>query len=56
MKYLVVLVVLLLDWLALDDITTGTEPNYWGEYTILIGSAIFFIALLIFRARGSKPS
>lgn len=54
MKYFVVFVVLFLDWLALDDITTGNEPNCLGEYAILIGSAIFFIVLLIFRARGSR--
>lgn len=28
--------VLLLDWAALDDITTGKEPSLLGEYLILI--------------------
>ncbi len=31
-----VAIVFILDWLALDDITTGNEPNYVGEYAILV--------------------
>ena len=40
---------LILDWLALDDITTGNEPNYDGEWAILIVSAVVFGFLLYKR-------
>jgi len=40
-----ILVILALDWAALDDITTGIEPNYTGEYLILILS-LFIFALM----------
>lgn len=44
-KYLLtifVIGILILDWLALDDITTGNEPNYVGEWaTLFVSSAIF---------------
>ena len=45
-------ILLLLDWLALDDMTTGNEPNYNGEYAILIFSFVIFglIALSYFRS------
>lgn len=40
---MLILIVLGLDFAALDDITTGNEPNYFGEYTILaISIPIFF--------------
>jgi len=35
----------MLDWAALDDITTGNEPNYFGEYGILLVSAAIFLWL-----------
>lgn len=38
----VVLFLLALNWAALDDITTGHEPNYWMEYDILLFSIIIF--------------
>jgi len=34
--------VLLLTWAALDDITTGIEPSFVGEYTFLVLSGIWF--------------
>jgi len=37
-----IFVILALDWAALDDITTGIEPNYTGEYLILILSLLIF--------------
>ena len=37
-----IFVILALDWAALDDITTGIEPNYTGEYVILILSLLIF--------------
>lgn len=27
--------ILIMDWAALDDITTGKESNYLGEYIVL---------------------
>ena len=39
---LFIFAVLALDWVALDDITTGIEPNYTGEYLILILSLLIF--------------
>ncbi len=43
-----VIVILLLDYAALDDITTGNEPDYYGEYAILVISVIIF-GFLIFK-------
>lgn len=43
-----IVVILLLDYAALDDITTGNEPNYYGEYAILVISAIIF-GFLVFK-------
>jgi lipid II:glycine glycyltransferase (peptidoglycan interpeptide bridge formation enzyme) len=37
-----VLIILALDWAALDDITTGNEPNFNAEYLMLIISGIIF--------------
>ena len=41
------LAILILDLLALDDITTGNEPSYWEEWDILLFS-LFFFGLLIY--------
>lgn len=46
-KAIIILILLALDWAALDDITTGNEPNYNGEYMILAVSVLIF-GLLIF--------
>ncbi len=46
-----IIALLLLDWAALDDITTGNEPNYQGEYAILIGSVIIFVVLGLFLCK-----
>lgn len=47
-----VIVVLLLDFAALDDITTGSEPSFFGEYLMLIGSLPFLvIAFFIYRKK-----
>lgn len=49
-KFLLIIsfvVLILLDWAALDDITTGNEPSFVGEYAILIIS----VPLLILIAR-----
>lgn len=39
---LLVIVLLLLDFAALDDITTGNEPNLTLEYLILFVSFLVF--------------
>lgn len=38
---------ILLDSIALDDITTNEQPNYHAEYTMLIGSVITAIAIMV---------
>ncbi len=43
---LLVVGLLVLDWLALDDITTGNEPNYIGEWSVLAGSVVVFGVLI----------
>ena len=34
----IIILLLLLDYAALDDITTGSEPNFYGEYAMLVVS------------------
>ena len=48
-----ILIVLVLDFTALDDITTGNEPDYFGEYVTLIISIPLLIFLIpkLFRKR-----
>lgn len=45
------IVILVLDWLALDDITTGNQPSYFWEYAMLVVSiaAIGSIGVFYFR-------
>lgn len=50
MIWIVVPVLLILDWAALDDITTGNEPDYTLEYGILLFSAVVF-AIIFWRRR-----
>jgi len=48
---------LLLDFAALDDITTGHEPDYLGEYAILIISAVIFFYIgykYLYKKNGSS--
>ena len=40
-----VLFVVLLDYAALDDITTGSQPHFYAEYAMLTVSVLFFVAL-----------
>ncbi len=42
----IIVLVLVLDFLALDDITTGNEPNYQGEWDFLLFSLIFFAIMI----------
>jgi hypothetical protein len=46
---ILVLVLLLLDYAALDDITTGNEPNYFGEYIFLLWSLAVFALLIQYK-------
>jgi hypothetical protein len=43
-----VILILILDWLALDDITTGNEPDFRVEYLIL-GVSVVIIGILIWK-------
>lgn len=43
-----------LNWLALDDITTGNETNYWGEWAIVIVSGVFVLMYVVYRALTGK--
>ena len=47
MCYIGIGVVLALDWAALDDITTGNEPDFAGEFVALAIS----IPILVLLAR-----
>jgi hypothetical protein len=40
---------LVLNWLALDDITTGTEPSTWMEWTVVATTLLWFLLLGIWR-------
>ena len=44
-----IILLLVFDWAALDDITTGNEPDYFGEYTVLAGSLIIFGVMYLKR-------
>ena len=46
LKHLVSIAVLLLCWAALDDITTGTEPSHFLEWT-MVGIGIIWYGGLI---------
>ncbi|EKD95842.1 MAG: hypothetical protein ACD_24C00305G0001 [uncultured bacterium] len=44
---LIVLILVILDFAALDDITTGNEPNYTLEFVILALSVFAYTFLVI---------
>lgn len=48
---LIILVFLILDWLALDDITIGNELSYLGEYSMLVVSLVIFLGMAIYVIR-----
>ncbi len=52
---LLMVMMLLLDWAALDDITTGNEPNYIGEYGVLVVSGLV-MAYLVWKWWKGKRS
>ncbi len=49
-----ILVILLLDFAALDDITTGNEPTLFGEYAMLAASVVIFAVLIFIYLRKKK--
>jgi len=51
--FALILILLVLDWAALDDITTGNEQNYFLEYAVLLISLLIFgiLGLVIFRRK-----
>ena len=49
-----IVVLLLLDWAALDDITTGKEPTLTEEYLTLIVSIPLLFAAGYFLLKGRK--
>lgn len=49
--YLVAGLVLILDFLALDDITTGNEPDHTLEYVILAASVVVLFSIYYFGLR-----
>lgn len=40
-----IIIILFLDLLALDDITTGNETSLKGEYMVLISSALALVSI-----------
>lgn len=47
----ITVIILILDWLALDDITTGNEPNLFGEYAMVAASmpVLLFLGYALFK-------
>lgn len=54
---LVTVILLGLCWLALDDITTGHEPNFRAEWA-MVGATVVWLAALgvMLRRRSGKPT
>jgi len=50
------IVLLLLDWPSLDDITTGKEPDLTGEYLVLALSIPLLLAILFLLSKKSGYS
>ena len=47
-------IALVLMWLALDDITTGAEPNLVGEWSVVLAGAGWFVVLAIWLAKRGR--
>lgn len=45
---LLIILLLTLNWAALDDITTGSEPNLTGEYAVLALSASLVLSAMLY--------
>ena len=50
----VAILLLAIDFAALDDITTGNEPDYWAEWDFLLFSTIIFGLMIYARFSKSK--
>lgn len=48
-------ILLALDWAALDDITTGSEPSFFGEWLIVIISIPLLLAAGNFLMKSQHP-
>lgn len=55
-KITAILILLVLDWAALNDITTGNEPDYSGEYFVLAVSVLIFGSLIFLYIKKWKKS
>lgn len=55
-KLAIIIILLALNWAALDDITTGNEPNYNGEYIVLAVSSFIFGMLIFIHIKKWKQS
>ena len=51
---ILIISLLLLDYAALDDITTGNEPDYIGEYLTLVVSGVIFAGFLFWYLKQRK--
>ena len=51
MKLVFILLVLALIWAALDDITTGNETNYVGEWMVVAAGAATLLGLWVRERR-----
>lgn len=49
-------VLLALCWLALDDITTGSEPSFLMEWLMVAGTALWFGILAVRSLHDAKNS
>ncbi|MBI4058077.1 hypothetical protein HY405_02060 [Candidatus Microgenomates bacterium] len=50
----IVLILLVLDWAASDDITTGNEPSFLGEYFIVVFNIPLFLVAGYFLLRKGR--
>lgn len=50
--WVIILALLVLNWTALDDITTGHEPSYWEEWDTVVFSLII-LGVLSYANRDS---
>lgn len=50
-KLIFILIVLALMWAALDDITTGNETDYIGEWMVVVAGAVTLLGLWVRERR-----
>lgn len=50
----IILLLFILDWLALDDITTNPQPSYFWEYLMLISSIIIIGCMSVYSYLRSR--